>query len=541
MNEHTPVYVTGHKNPDTDSIVSAIGYAALMNALGDRRYVAARLGTVSDETAHILERFGFEAPERIYNVRTQVRDLNFDRPPVLSNAVTVRRAWEAILKGERESAALPVADENGRLTGMVTTGDVAAFDLESSENPRLTAIPLFNLVSNLDGQVRGGSSTVTELSGELKIVVPHADTEPIRFTKDMIVVTGNAPDVIRAAVEAGVSCIVVSGAEVDASCLSESCKTVLITTPYDAYRAARLVIQSVPVQRILPEKEVVAFRLNDYLDDVREQTLKSRYRSYPILDENDRVAGTLSRYHLLRPNRKQVVLVDHNELAQSVDGLNEAEILAIIDHHRLADVQTGAPIYVRNEPVGATCTIVAQMFQERGIMPNRSLAGLLAAGIVSDTIFFKSPTATEIDRRMAQRMAAIAGESLDELGRDIFTPSVSHDADAKKLVLSDFKHFVIEGHKLGIGQISCIDSAELLKRRGEFLSIMNGVKDERGFDMVLLMLTDVLREGTVLLCVGDEETVEEAFNVKIKDHTVFLPGVLSRKKQVVPALSVLWG
>ena len=174
-------------------------------------------------------------------------------------------------------------------------------------------------------------------------------------------------------------------------------------------------------------------------------------------------------------------------------------------------------------------------------MPNRSLAGLLAAGIVSDTIFFKSPTATEIDRRMAQRMAAIAGESLDELGRDIFTPSASHDADAKKLVLSDFKHFVIEGHKLGIGQISCIDSAELLKRRGEFLSIMNGVKDERGFDMVLLMLTDVLREGTVLLCVGDEETVEEAFNVKIKDHTVFLPGVLSRKKQVVPALSVLWG
>ena len=541
MNEQTPVYVTGHKNPDTDSIVSAIGYAALMNALGDRRYVAARLGTVSDETAHILERFGFDAPERIYNVRTQVRDLNYDRPPVLSNAVTVRRAWEAMLKGERETAALPVADENGRLTGMVTTGDVASFDLESSENPRLTEIPLFNLVSNLDGQVRGGSSTVTALSGELKIVVPHADEGEPTFRKDTIVITGNDPDVIRAAAEAGVSCIVVCGAQVDASIVAESSETVLITTPYDAYRAARLVIQSVPVQRILPEKEIVAFHLNDYLDDVREQTLKSRYRSYPILDENDRVAGTLSRFHLLRPNRKQVVLVDHNELAQSVDGLGEAEILAIIDHHRLADVQTGAPIYVRNEPVGATCTIVAQMFQERGIMPNRSLAGLLAAGIVSDTIFFKSPTATEIDRRMASRMAAIAGESLDKLGRDIFTPSASHDADARKLVLSDFKHFVIEGHRLGIGQINCIDSAELLKRRDEFHSIMNGIRTERGFDMLLLMLTDVLREGTVLLCVGDEETVEEAFNVRIKEHTVFLPGVLSRKKQVVPALSVLWG
>jgi len=541
MNDQNPVYVTGHKNPDTDSIVSAIGYAALMNALGDRRYVAARLGTVSDETAHILERFGFDAPERIYNVRTQVRDLNFDHPPVLSSAVTVRRAWEAMLKGEREMAALPVADENGRITGMVTTGDVASFDLESSENPRLYEIPLFNLVSNLDGQVRGGSSTVTALSGELKIVVPHADESQLCFMKDMIVVTGNDPDVIRAAIDAGVSCIVVSGAQIDPALLSKPCETVLITTPYDAYRAARLIIQSVPVQRILPEKEIVSFHLNDYLDEVREQTLKSRYRSYPILDENDRVVGTLSRFHLLRPNRKQVVLVDHNELNQSVDGLNEAEILAIVDHHRLADVQTGAPIYVRNEPVGATCTIVAQMFQERGIMPNRKLAGLLAAGIVSDTIFFKSPTATEIDRRMANRLAAIAGESLDELGRDIFTPSASHDADARKLVLSDFKHFVIEGHKLGIGQINCIDSGELLKRRDEFLSIMNGLKAERAFDVLLLMLTDVLREGTVLLCVGDEETVEEAFNVKIKDHTVFLPGVLSRKKQVVPALSVLWG
>ncbi len=315
----------------------------------------------------------------------------------------------------------------------------------------------------------------------------------------------------------------------------------VVTTPYDAYRAARLIIQSVPVERILPKTEPVAFRLTDYLDDVREQTLKSRFRSYPILDENDRVVGTLSRFHLLRPNRKKVVLVDHNEVSQSVDGLNEAEILAIIDHHRLADVQTGAPIYVRNEPVGATCTIVASMFQERGIMPTQKIAGLLAAGIVSDTIFFKSPTATPRDRVMAERMAAIAGVSLDELGRDIFTPSGTQGSDARKMLLSDFKHFQIEGHRLGIGQINCIDSAELLKRRDEFLAVMEQVKTERGFDLVLLMLTDVLLEGTMLLSVGDLDTVEEAFNSKIKDNTVFLPGVLSRKKQIVPALSVLWG
>jgi manganese-dependent inorganic pyrophosphatase len=540
MDVQNPIYVTGHKNPDTDSIVSAIAYAALMNALGDRRYTAARLGTVSDETAHILERFGFPAPERIYNVCTQVRDLNFDRPPVLSSAVTVRRAWETMLKGEGEATFLPVAGEDGKLMGMVTTGDIAAFDLESSENPYIREIPLFNLVSNLDGKLWDRNSGVTSISGKLMIAVPQTEAAA-SFPSDTIVVAGSDPAIIKAALFANVSCIVVCGASFDGTLLEQAKDTVIITTPFDAYRAARLIIQSVPVERILPGTDTVSFHLNDYLDDVREQTLKSRFRSYPILDENDRVVGTLSRYHLLRPNRKQVVLVDHNEVSQSVDGLNEAEILAIIDHHRLADVQTGAPIYVRNEPVGATCTIVASMFQERGVMPNRSLAGLLAAGIVSDTIFFKSPTATPRDRVMAERMAAIAGESLEELGRDIFTPSATGETDARKMVLSDFKHFVIAGHRLGIGQINCIDSAELLKRRDEFLAVMEQVRKEREFDILLLMLTDVLKEGTELLSVGDLDTVEEAFNVKIKDNTVFLPGVLSRKKQIVPTLSVLWG
>ncbi len=540
MDAANPIYVTGHKNPDTDSIVSAIAYAALMNALGDRRYTAARLGTLSDETTHILERFGVPAPERIYNVCTQVKDLNFDRPPVLSSAVTVRRAWETMLKGDGQATFLPVVGEDEKLLGMVTTGDIANFDLESSETPELSDIPLFNLVSNLDGQLWDRNSAVTALSGKLLIAVPQ-NGETYAFRSGMIVVTGSDPKVLEAALAAKAACIVICGAEVDPSILERAEGTVIVTTPYDAYRAARLIIQSVPVERILPKTEPVAFHLNDYLDDVREQTLKSRFRSYPILDENDRVVGTLSRYHLLRPNRKQVVLVDHNELSQSVDGLGEAEILAIIDHHRLADVQTGAPIYVRNEPVGATCTIVASMFQERGIMPNQRIAGLLACGIVSDTIFFKSPTATPRDRVMAERMAAIAGVALDALGRDIFTPSAAHGADARKMLLSDFKHFVIAGHKIGIGQINCIDSAELLGRRDEFLTVMEQVKQEREFDMLLLMLTDVLKEGTVLLSVGDVDTVEEAFNVKVKDNTVFLPGVLSRKKQIVPALSVLWG
>ena len=283
MDVQKPVYVTGHKNPDTDSIISAIAYAALMNALGDRRYIAARLGTVSDETTAILERFGVPAPQRIYNVRTQVRDLNFDRPPVLSRAVTVHRAWEAMLSDTREIPALPVADDEGGLRGMVSAGDIAAFDLASSENMQLKDIPLFNIVSNLDGQLWGGNSALTALSGELKIALPEADPERVQLRRDMILVTGSDPAILRRAIEAKVACVVVSNAPFDPSVAESADDTLFITTPFDAYRAARLIIQSVPVERALPDKDKVAFHLDDYLDDVRDQTLKSRFRSYPIL------------------------------------------------------------------------------------------------------------------------------------------------------------------------------------------------------------------------------------------------------------------
>lgn len=535
------VYVIGHKNPDTDSVVAAIAYASLKNSLGERQYVAARLGTVSDETQRILDRFGFEAPMRLYNVRTQVRDLSFDRPPILSGAVTVHRAWDSILKEGGGPTARPVADDDGKLCGMITAGAIAEYDLTFVHSARVENVPLFNLVATLDGRLWGRNDSIHEISGELRIAVSMKDPSEFRFHRDMILVTGNDPETLEAAFRANVGCIIVCDGQLDAECMENCGESLVITTPYDAYRAARRVIQSLPISRIASDREMVSFRLNDYLDDVRETTLRSRYRSYPILDEEDRVVGTLSRYHLIRPNRKKVVLVDHNELSQSVDGLQEAEILGIIDHHRLADVQTGAPVYMRNETVGSTCTIITAMFQEKGIMPSRKLAGLLAAGIVSDTIFFKSPTSTPRDHLMASRMAALAGESLEEIGKFIFAVSAEPSPDLKTMLFSDYKQFQIAGHSLGIGQITCIDSDDLLKRRTEFLELMEAERAQRGHDILLLMITDVLKEGTQLLVVGNSEDVENAFNVKLKDHGVFLPGVMSRKKQVVPTLSILWG
>ena len=535
-----PIYVTGHRNPDTDSIVAAMAYAALRNAVGDREYEAACLGHVSDETQIVLDRFGFEPPQRITNMYTQIRDLDFDTPPVLSDAVTVGRGWK-LLQSEKNISAVPVANEDGTLYGMLSREDVASYNMAQVTAGVLGSVPLFNVLSMLEGKVlnEAGENTDT-ISGEVFIALPQ-DRENLLFNKsDSIILCGHQPDMIRRALEMNVNCLVLCQAELSEELRSMETATCIISTPYDAYRAARLIFQSAPVGWICNNRGLICFHLDDRVDDVRDQMLKHRYSSYPILDENEKVVGVLSRYHLLRPRRKRVVLVDHNEAAQSVPGLDEAEILEIIDHHRLADIQTLNPIYVRNEPVGSTNTIIAGMFQDRGLMPSAGMAGMMAAAILSDTVMFKSPTCTEKDIRTAERMARIANVSLDELGKDIFSASVESKT-AEELLQADYKEFHIAGHDLAVSQITCVDSPKMLERKDEFLALMKKQAAEKGYSMMILMLTDVLLEGTQIIYLGDEETICQAFNVSPKDNTVFLPKVMSRKKQVIPMLSALWG
>ena len=535
------IYVTGHRNPDTDSVVSAMAYAALRNALGDRQYTAARLGHLSDETRAILDRFGFEAPLLIKNMRTQVQDLEFDVPPILHEAVTVGRAWTA-MEEDAHVSAIPITDDEGRLRGMLTAGDIAAYDMHTIPDPTLRRVPLFNILSVLEGQLLSETDQVVNtISGEVILALPQGTELPPFREKETILICGHQPEMLRRAVEFGVKCIILCQAELPEDIRAIARETCIISTPYDSYRAVRSIFQAIPVSRLAQKNELQYFHLSDYIDDVREVVLQSRYRSYPILDENEKVVGTLSRYHLIRPRRKRVVLVDHNEAAQSVPGLDQTEILAIIDHHRLADIQTKNPIYVRNEPVGSTTTIVAGMYQERGLMPSAKLAGLMAAAIVSDTVMFKSPTCTPRDRQMAERMAHIAGLSLDQLGQEILSASAPVDKPVSELLFTDFKEFHIAGHDFGISQITCVDSDRQLKRKEEFLSLMERTMHEHSYSMMILMLTDVLLEGSKGLCVGGEDTFNQAFNVELKDHEAFLPRVMSRKKQMVPMLSALWG
>jgi len=440
-----PIYVTGHQNPDTDSICAALSYAALRNALGDRQYIPARLGNVSDETKAVLDYFGVEAPRLLTNVRTQVFDLSYDTPPTLGRNVTVNKAWETLKSVNR--SAVPVVESDGKLFGMLTTGDIASYVMNAVYNLGRDSIPTCELSDLLDK----------------------------------------------------------------------------------------------PIDSICSTEDIQFFHLNDYVDDVKDIILKSRFRSYPVVDENDVVVGTIGRFHLIRYNHKKVVLVDHNEASQSVAGLKQADILEIIDHHRLADIQTTAPVFFRNEPLGSTCSIIATMYKEKGVVPDEKIAGLLCAAIISDTVMFKSPTCTQYDIEIAERMAKIANVNIEELGDVMFAGTASLSKPIEELLYTDFKEFHIAGYKLGIGQVTCLNSEALMGRKDEFLKAMKSKKESAKYDYILLMLTDVLKEGTHLIYIGDEDTISQAYDVKAKDNEVFLPHVMSRKKQIVPRLSELWG
>ena len=448
------IYVLGHKNPDTDSIVSAMAYAALRNALGDREYKAGRLGIISDETRLVLDRFGYEAPEYVKDIRTQIRDLDYDTPPCLNKGATVSRAW-SILSSHRDVRALPVLNDDGTLFGMATMGDVAAYNMSSCDDPYLHDVPLFNVLGAIEGKVRNkAGAMVDSIHGEVVIALPQRRENMLFSNKDSVVICGDQPEMIQRALDIGVNCVVVCQAEVEQEFCDVDTETCIISTPISPMRAARMIYQATPVSKICAGQETVSFHLDDYIDDVKNTLMQSRFRSYPILDENEKVVGALSRYHVLHHKKKQVVLVDHNEVAQSVSGLGQAEIIAIIDHHRLADIQTSGPVFVRNEPVGSTTTIIAGMFQSRGLMPSESMAGLMAAAILSDTVIFKSPTCTQKDIEMANRLARIGNVSLEELGREIFSASYSDNKSVDELVGADFKQFHIAGHNLAVSQIT---------------------------------------------------------------------------------------
>ena len=535
MNE---IYVIGHHNPDTDSIVSAMAYAALRNALGDRNYVAAHMDHISDQTQRMLDRFGFQPPRTVQNVRTQVEDLDYDTPPALNATVTMDRAWH--IMREQKISAIPVINEDGTLYGTLSAGDIATYSMTTIANPRVEAVPLFNLLSVIEGRLLNDSGDLIDtVSGNVVIALPQSCENLLFGDPDNIVICGDQPDMIRRALDIGVSCLILCQTEVDPDLLENAGRTCIITTPYEASRVARLIYQASPISRPCHNEKIVCFHLSDYIDDVREVVLKSRYRCYPVLDENEKVVGTLSRYHLLRPRRKRVVLVDHNERAQAVPGLDQAEILEIIDHHRIGSLETTGPVYFRNVPVGCTATILYQMYGEQGLTPSREIAGLLLSAILSDTLVFRSPTSTPQDEAAAKALAALAGEDIQSYAEQMFEAGADLTGrTAEDVFSSDFKAFSRGDVKFGVGQSTYMTDKSRAAAEALVQPFLPEASRREGLPLIFYMFTDMKTQSTDLMFYGHnaEEIIRDAFHVEPEGNIAKLPGVVSRKKQLIPPL-----
>ena len=535
MNE---IYVIGHHNPDTDSIVSAMAYAALRNALGDRNYVAAHMDHISDQTQRMLDRFGFQSPRTVQNVRTQVEDLDYDTPPALNATVTMDRAWH--IMREQKISAIPVINEDGTLYGTLSAGDIATYSMTTIANPRVEAVPLFNLLSVIEGRLLNDSGDLIDtVSGNVVIALPQSCENLLFGDPDNIVICGDQPDMIRRALDIGVSCLILCQTEVDPDLLENAGRTCIITTPYEASRVARLIYQASPISRPCHNEKIVCFHLSDYIDDVREVVLKSRYRCYPVLDENEKVVGTLSRYHLLRPRRKRVILVDHNEKAQSVPGLDQADILEIIDHHRIGSLETTGPVYFRNVPVGCTATILYQMYGEQGLTPSREIAGLLLSAILSDTLVFRSPTSTPQDEAAAKALAALAGEDIQSYAEQMFEAGADLTGrTAEDVFSSDFKAFSRGDVKFGVGQSTYMTDKSRAAAEALVQPFLPEASRREGLPLIFYMFTDMKTQSTDLMFYGHnaEEIIRDAFHVEPEGNIAKLPGVVSRKKQLIPPL-----
>ena len=538
------IYITGHKNPDSDSICAALAYAEYKNGNGDVNAIPVRLGPINRETKYILEYFGVEAPILLETVRLSVEDLDFDKVAPVSPDISLRMALELMKKNSLNS--LPVIDENEQLCGVVTISDIISSYIDVWDNGFLgkSGTTIDNIIDTLSAKPIVIPSKMRSLNGRILVLAMEPETAARFLEVNDIVICGNRKDVQEIAINSNVSLMIVTGnvdIDEDIIKLAEDKGVTLISTPHDTFTTSRLITQSIPISFVMTRENLVSFTLDDLVDNVKEKMSQTRYRSYPVIDDdnNNKVVGLISRYHLISSMKKKVILVDHNERSQSVDGLEECEILEIIDHHRVADVFTGNPIYFRNEPVGSTSTIIASIMFENGRRPSKKMAGILAAAIISDTLLFKSPTSTNTDKIMLDRLARIADLDVEKFAMDMFKAGTSLvDKAPEEILNQDFKVFTINENKVGIAQVYTMDLESLKDLKADLLSAMEERRIKDGYSSFILMLTDIFNEASEMVVVGEnKELIANAFGKNLENNSFYAPGVLSRKKQVVPPIT----
>ncbi|MBR3498572.1 MAG: putative manganese-dependent inorganic diphosphatase [Selenomonadaceae bacterium] len=535
-----PIYVIGHRNPDTDSICSAIGYSHLKQARGVNA-VPARCGKINNETKYALEYFKVDQPLLLTDLYPRVKDVALECKTVVRQHDTLRHLGEVMRKSELQS--VPVTDSNGDLVGIVTVSDLAKryfleLGLQSLVDLR---VRYRDIMQATEAKVLISADENALIEGNIIIASGSAfSTVSILNKKDIVLVGDRSKDTLIKFLECEIACLIVTqNSRIDAEVLEEAQKrgVFVLLTPYDTYTVGRLINQCVPIRRIM-HSNPVCFRPMDLLSDIKGVMDEHRYRSYPVV-ENGKLVGLVSADEIMLPEREKVILVDHNERGQAVEGIEDAKIVEIIDHHRLGGVQTSEPIYIHQEPVGCTCTIVANMHWHQDVEIPPSIAGLLLSAIISDTVLFKSPTCTPYDKKTAERLADIAGVNLKEYGLAMLRAGAGvGDKTPAEIAKNDLKEFKIGDYRIIVSQISVMDPKEILDREEQLIAFMKENIEREGFDMHLLMATDILEEATYLLYAGSPRTlIGEAFKKDASGTHVFLPGVMSRKKQVVPPLS----
>ena len=538
------IYITGHKNPDSDSICSALAYAEYKNANGDVNAIPVRLGDINRETKFILDYFGVEQPILLETVRLSVEDLNFDKIAPVSPDISLRMALDIMKKNDINS--IPIIDESEKLSGVVTISDIIQSYIDVWDNRILgkSGTSVDNIIDTLSAEPVTVPKDLSPFNGKLLVLAMEAKSMGDYIEDGDIVICGDRKDVQKLAVDSNVSLMILTGnAKVDEEILklAKDKDITIISTPHDTFTSSRLIAQSVPVNHVMTRENIVLFNLDDLVDDVKVQMSQTRYRTYPVIDDNnnDKVVGLISRYHLISSMKKKVILVDHNERSQSVDGLEECEILEIIDHHRVADVFTGNPIYFRNEPVGSTATIIGSILFENGRIPSKKIAGILSAAIISDTLLFRSPTSTNTDRIMLKRLSRIADLDVDEFATEMFKAGTSLVGKTPEELLSeDFKAFTIGEDRIGIAQVYTMDPDSLKEMKDDLILLMEDRLKGGQYSIFILMLTDIFDQTSEIVIVGhNKELVAKAFGETLVNNSFYAPGILSRKKQVVPPIT----
>ena len=538
MLKEKKVFVIGHKNPDTDSICSAIAYAALKNKTDDGVFVPKRAGEVNNETKYVLDFFDVETPEFIGHVGTQVKDVEIKPTPSLNEGISLKNAWNK-MRDLREST-MPIVND-GVLEGIISVKDIATANMDIYET-RILAIShtkYTNVLDAIDGTMIVGDSEEEITKGKILIGAANPDLLENYVEDGDMLLTGNRFENQLCGIEMKAGCIVVcTGAPISKTiqklAKENNCK--IISTPHDTLMVARLISQSAPVRYFMKKDHLITFSREDFISDIRDTLAKIRHRDFPVLDRDGKYCGMLSRRSLLNMDNKKIILVDHNEKGQAVDGIDEAEILEIIDHHRLGSMETALPVFFRNQPVGCTGTIIYDLYQENNVEVDKKIAGLLCSAIISDTLMFRSPTCTPKDKKAAEELAKIAGIEIQEHAEKMFRAGSSlADKTPEEIFYQDFKKFSGNDKNFGAGQISSMDKTELEQLRPKIAAYMEGAVKEG--EMLFFLLTNILTESSDLVFAGEgaKELVETAFG-EPQENWVHVPGLVSRKKQFVPSV-----